>query len=108
MVSGHDVPPLERTGVMVSIGEGMTIFTGDEIVVHRGKGVSENLLPRGVSQSIDRVRKQQIYDRDVESIMVIFRNGNHATVFLHNHCPDPIDEKDLQEFRARCLMVHDL
>ena len=88
----------------------LVIFSGDCLMVHRGKGINSDIdvLPKGVSSSIRKVHREYVYDRLLEMLRVEFYNGSFATLFLHETRPDPIDDEDLQEFRARCVMIHDL
>ena len=89
-------------------GSNLCIFTGDKIVVHRGGAKMTSILPECCRHSVVRVRNEKIFDRMLEAIRVEFDNGNFATLFLNLAAADPIDEEDLQEFRATCLMIHDL
>ena len=88
----------------------LVVFSGDCLMVHRGKGIDSDIdiLPKGVSSSIKKVHRQYAMDRLLEMVRVEFYNGSFATLFLHEQRPDPIDDEDLQEFRARCVMIHDL
>lgn len=88
----------------------MLIFSGDRLMVHRGKGINSDIdvLPRGVSSSIKKVHREYIFAKMLEMVRVEFYNGNFATLLLHETRPDPLDDDDLQEFRARCVMIHDL
>ncbi|KKN24583.1 hypothetical protein LCGC14_0893370 [marine sediment metagenome] len=92
-----------------SMSGSMVIFDGDRIMVYRGlRGSDIDVLPPGVVSSIKKVRKEHIYAQLVEMLRIEFYNGSFATLILHEQRPDPIDDEDLQEFRARCVMIHDL
>ena len=80
-------------------------------MVHRGGGKSENLcdlLPEGVAASIEKVHREHQIDTRLEIVIVKFKNGHNAKMYLVPYLDDPIDDKLLQEFQATCLMIHDL
>ncbi len=88
----------------------VTIFSGDQLIVHRG-GDSDNfcdLLPMGVGASISKVHREQNLEAQLEHVIVKFKNGYIATLNLMPYLSDPVDEALLQEFQAKCLMIHDL
>ncbi len=89
-------------------GSNLCIFTGDKIVVHRGGVRMTSILPECCCQSIVKVHNEPVFDRMLEMIRVEFRNGNFATLFLNLATVDPIDDEDLLEFKAKCLMIYDL
>ncbi len=91
-----------------SMAGSMVIFSGDCLMVHRGEDNDIDVLPMGISSSIKRVHREYVYDKLLEMLCVEFYNGSRATLFLHETKSDPIDDEDLQEFRARCIMIHDL
>ena len=116
LVSGRYVPALARKGLdklMASIkwspGGNLTIFTGDAIMVTRGtaKGMT-SILPKGCAKYVKKIHRTTIYDRMLEALMVEFTNGQTATLLMNLGIVDPVDDEDLKEFRARCLMIHDL
>ncbi len=86
----------------------LAIFTGDEIIVHRGDKNMESILPNGSAKFVKRIHRCQIYDKMLEALMVEFTNGQTATLLMNLGLVDPLDDEDLKEFRARCLMIHDL
>lgn len=89
----------------------VTIFSGDRLIVHRGGGKSDNfcnLLPMGVAASIEKVHREKNLEALLEEVIVLFKNGHKATMYLIPHLDDPVNDKLLQEFQARCLMIHDL
>lgn len=114
VVSGHDVPELGRAEladmIVASPGANLCIFTGSEIIVHRGEPHpgSFSILPKGVAKNVNRVHNTPIFEQMLEAIMVEFNNGETATLLMSIMLEDPLDEEDLKEFRARCLMIHDL
>ena len=67
-----------------------------------------NILPECCRGTVVKVRNEKIFDRMLEAIRVEFSNGNCATLFINLATTDPLDEEDLQEFRATCLMIYDL
>ena len=89
-------------------GANLCIFTGDKIVVHRGGAQMTSVLPECCRHSVVKVHNEQIFDKMLEMIRVEFSNGNFATLLLNLATIDPINEEDLMEFRATCLMIHDL
>ena len=88
----------------------VTIFSGNQLVVHRGGDESNmcNLLPKGVAASIEKVHREHMLDSMLEQVIVKFKNGHTATMYLTPFIPDPVDDKLLKEFQATCLMIHDL
>ena len=112
MVSNHVVPTLDREELAEMIGNSpganLAIFTGSEIIVHRGMRQQMSILPEGVAKSVKKVHREVIFDRMLEGLRVEFNNGNFATLFMNLGTSDTIDDEDLKEFRAKCLMVHDL
>lgn len=113
VVSGHDVPALDREELVAMIrnspGANVTIFTGSEVIIHRGgMNYSESILPKGIAGSVHRVHSTPIFESMLEAIMIEFKNGQTATLLMSITLSDPLDEEDLKEFRARCLMIHDL
>lgn len=89
----------------------ITIFSGDQLMVHRGGGKSEymcDLLPMGVAPSIDKVSRAQNVETMLEHVEVLFKNGHRATLRLIPYAADPVNDDWLQEFQAKCLMIHDL
>lgn len=91
-----------------NVGGNLAIFTGDEIIVHRGTASMTSILPSGCAKHVKQIHKTAIYDRMLEALRVEFNNGECATLFINLGMVDPIDDEDLKEFRARCLMIHDL
>lgn len=91
-----------------SPGANLAIFTGAEIIVHRGNADTASILPDGVAKSVKCVNKIPIYDRMLEGLQVVFNNGRSATLFLNLGTIDSVNDEDLKEFQARCLMLHDL
>jgi len=80
-------------------------------MVHRGGGQAENLcnlLPAGVHDNIDKVHREQHLEKQLEVVIVKFKNGHDARMYLIPHLDDPIDDELLKEFQATCLLVHDL
>lgn len=115
MVSGRYVPALAREGLIKLIssipgspGGNLAIFTGDEIIIHRGTSDMTSILPKGCAKSLKKIHRTIIYDRMLEALRVEFNNGEFATLFINLGLVDPIDDEDLKEFRATCLMIHDL
>lgn len=115
LVSGRFVPALARKGLTelmasmsASPGGNLAIFTGDEIIVHRGCAEMTSILPRGVAKHVKQIHRTPIYNRMLEALRVEFNNGKHATLFMNLGMVDPVDDEDLKEFRATCLMIHDL
>ena len=112
VVSGHVVPTLDREKLTEMItnspGANLCIFTGDRILIHRGEGESTSILPEGVAKSVKKVHNEKIFDQMLEALRVEFNNGNFATLFMNLGVADPIDDEDLKEFQASCLMLHDL
>lgn len=86
----------------------LVMFTGSEILVHRGSARTTSILPTGVARNVKKLHKINVYEKAVELVKVEFTNGRFACLFLHLQCLDPIDDEDLKEFRATCLMLHDL
>lgn len=114
MVSGRYVPSLARKGLIKLVaslpsnaGGNLAIFTGDEIMVCRDSGMT-SILPKGCARNVKRIHKTKIYDKMLEALRVEFNNGRCATLFINLGLVDPIDDEDLKEFRATCLMIHDL
>ncbi len=96
---------------MASLGPGaVTIFSGEQLVVHRGGDSNDfcDLLPMGVAASIEKVHREQNFERLLEEVIVKFKNGHTATMYLMPGLPDPVNDNLLQEFQAKCLMIHDL
>lgn len=101
--------PKQFSHAMVSTpGANLCIFTGDKIVVHRGGAKMTSVLPEQCRRNVVRVHNEQMFDKMVEMIRVEFKGGNFATLILNLATIDPLDEEDLMEFRATCLMIHDL
>ena len=103
-----DLPKSFSHAMVDTPGSNLCIFTGDKVVVHRGGVKMTSILPECCRHSVVRVRNEKIFGKMLEAIRVEFDNGNFATLFLNLARVDPIDEEDLQEFRATCLMIHDL
>ncbi len=115
LVSGRYVPALARKGLIKLVaslpnnaGGNLAIFTGDEIIIHRGVASMTSILPKGCAKNLERIHRTIIYDRMLEALRVEFKNGKVATLFINLGLVDPIDDEDLKEFRAKCLMIHDL
>lgn len=91
------------------VGHGaVTIFSGNQLIVQRGDDGMCNLLPRGVHNSIEKVHREQSVATQLEIVIVEFKNGHHAKMYLMTFMPDPVDDDLLKEFQATCLMIHDL
>lgn len=89
----------------------MTIYSGDQLMIHRG-GVDvdrlQDILPMGVAASIKKVHREVLHNRMQEAVIVEFDNTHVATLHLMMGTIDPVDDRLLQEFQAKCLMIHDL
>ncbi len=80
-------------------------------MVHRPGGEYgrlQDLLPLGVAASIEKVHREVAFVDMLEYVIVEFKNGHKATMYLMAHLDDPVDDKVLEEFQATCLMIHDL
>ncbi|KKM82562.1 hypothetical protein LCGC14_1318240, partial [marine sediment metagenome] len=87
VVSDHVVPTLDREEltemVANSPGANLAIFTGSEIIIHRGCAKeTASILPEGVAKSVKKVHREIIFDRMLEGLRVEFNNGNFATLFM--------------------------
>lgn len=88
-------------------GKSLVIYTGENIVIENDNK-QVKVLPPGVGPSVKRVYKEYVMDRMVEVMAVEFQNGHYASLEIHISEPSICSVDALEEFRARCLMIHDL
>jgi len=84
------------------------IFTGEEILINRQGTQPTSILPPGIASSVKKVHQEIIFESDMEVIKVEFHNGECATLLMYLGLTDPLEDDDLKEFKARCLMIYDL
>lgn len=108
LVSGNNVSSLYRPGI-TPIHNGDTfnvlIYDGERVVLD-ATGKALDVLPYGVGPSVKETQVEYALDRMADILVVSFHNGHTARVELETR--GSVDEEKLMEFRATCLMVHDL
>lgn len=93
--------------MMATIPMQQLINNGEGLFMDRGKGVI-NILPQNIKPTlhIEKVDHWHNHYGHTEKIRVLFKNG-HSAALEYGHVEE-IDEEDLKEFHATCIMIHDI
>lgn len=113
MVSSNIMPPLggqRLTSKAEFIGDkNLATFTEGRLVLHHMTcDATTVLLPSNVSQQIEGIQHEYSHRRSVETLIVVFKNGQRCGLELQPDTAEPLSEDALKEFQANCLMAYDI
>lgn len=102
------VRPEREVDKMGVIAMNQLINNGEGLYMDRGNGGVVNILPKNIKPAlhIEKVDHWHNHYGFSEKIRVLFKNGH--TACLEIGYVEEIDEEDLKEFHANCIMIHDI